>query len=67
MDSTAAYFCQNCRVWVAMPHNCPPREYYGGGFSHITFDSETVELLKRIADALEKIASKVNTGQQTKR
>lgn len=62
MINTGGYvYCSQCHQSVPYPHFCPynnpvPQQYYGYGSLYI--DMETKELLKRIADALEKIAGK---------
>jgi hypothetical protein len=57
--------CPTCNTYIpdGAQHLCPGPGYYGGYVSYtwplLSDDPETKEILKRIADALEKIAKKV--------
>lgn len=55
------YHCPNCNQWVSIPHYCNPQPSYYGGYPFnqlITIDGETKDILRRIADALEKLVEK---------
>lgn len=60
VTSGGGYTCDYCGQWVYWNsfHNCqkPQQQFINYGFPLVTLDQETRELLKRIADALEKIA-----------
>lgn len=59
-DSISYYKCGNCGQMVPYQgtHYCQPQGFTYSFGQLVTPDAETKELLKRIADALEKIAKK---------